>query len=265
MEQNREEKREGREIRFGAPQKRPEREHGKLYCWLDNFWYHHKWATIATLVAVLVLSVCIFQMCSREKPGDMTLITAGPYGFATNETGLGDLKKCLATYLAEDYNGNGVKDVTLHSYTIFSEAEAAEYESRVDEKGEPLGLKVDRYQNTQEYQSFTQYLTTGDAAVMFVSPWLAQEYATTTNALVDLGELLGATPENGLLATSAGGKSVCYGVKLSETALWRENSAIRDNLPEDTVICLLAPGILGNNADVEIYNRAVKLVKALIR
>lgn len=265
MEQNREEKREGREIRFGAPQKRPEREHGKLYRWFDNFWYHHKWATIAALVIILVLSVCIFQMCSREEEGDVTLITAGPYGFTANEAGLNDLKKCLATYVAGDYNGNGIKDVTLHSYTIFSEAEAAEYEGRVDENGESLGLRVDRYQNTQAYQSFTQYLTTGDAAVMFVSPWLAQEYATTTNALVNLNELLGTTPENGVAIARAGGESVCYGVRLSETALWRENSAIRDNLPEDTVICLLAPGILGNNADVEIYNRAVSLFVALIQ
>ena len=265
MEHNRDEKREGREIRFGAPKNRPEKAHGKVYRWFDNFWYHHKWATIATLVLVVVLSVCIFQMCSREEEGDVTLITAGPYGFATNESGLSDLKKCLATYVAEDYNGNGMKDVTLHSYTIFSEAEAGEYESRVDENGESLGLTVNRYQNTQEYQSFTQYLTTGDAAILFLSSWLAEQYATTTNALVDLGGFLGATPENGVLATVSGGKTVCYGVKLSETALWRENSAVRDNLPEDTVICMMVPGVLGNNADVETYNRAVAMLKALIR
>ena len=265
MEYNREDKREGREIRISRPQKREEREHGKLYRWLDNFWYHHKWKTIAALFLTVVVTVCVLQMCSREEKGDVTIIAAGPYGFVTNETGLNDLKKCLSTYIPEDYNGNGVKDMTLHTYTIFSEDEAKEYEGRVDENGEPLGLTVDRYQNTQEYKSFSQYVTTGDAAILFLSPWIANQYATTTGALMDFNDLLGTTPENGVSVTPEGGETICYGIRLSKTALWRENSAVRENLPEDTVICLMVPGLLGNNADVNTYNESVAFVKALIQ
>jgi len=265
MEHNREEKHEGREIRLGGTGKRTEREHGKLYRWFDNFWYHHKWATIATLVILTVITVCIFQMCAREEKGDVTIVAAGPYGFVTNETGLNDLKKCLSTYIPEDYNGNGVKDVTLYTYTIFSEEEAKEFESRVDENGDPVGASVDRNQNIQQYQSFSQYLTTGDAAVLFLSPWLAKEYAANTGALVNFSDLLGQAPENGVFLTREGGELVCYGIKLSETALWRENSAVRENLPEDTVICLMVPGLLGNNADAEVYNRAVAFAKNLVK
>lgn len=266
MEHNREEKREGREIRFGgSPKPRKEKEHGKIYRWFDNFWYHHKWKTIASTFLAVVVTVCTLQMCGREKPGDIIILTAGPYGFFDNEAGLNDLKKCLSTYIPEDYNGNGVKDITLQNYTIFSEDEAKEYEGRVDENGDPLGLKVDRNQNTKEYQNFSQYIINGNAAILFLSPWLANQYATTTGLLMNFTELLGTDPQNGMFATPEGGKTICYGIKLCETALWRENSAIRANLPEDTVICLMKPTILGKNADVEIYNRSVAVVKALIQ
>ncbi len=265
MEHNRDEKREGREIRIGGPKNRREKEHGKLYRWFDNFWYHHKWKTIAILFLIIVVTVCVLQMCGREEQGDITVVTAGPYGFVTNETGLSDLKKCLSTYLSGDHNGNGQKDITLYSYSIFSEDEAKALENRVDENGDPAGVSIDRNQNAQEYRSFSQYLQTGDAAVLFLSPWLAQEYATSAGILVNLTDLLGAAPENGVFATLEGGGTVCYGIKLSETALWRENSAVRGNLPEDTVISLMVPGLLGNNSDVEIYNQAVAYFKAIVK
>ncbi len=266
MEDKREDKFEEREISLvGARRARADKEHGKLYRWLDNFWYHHKWATIATIFIVLVLVVCILQMCGREEEGDIKVVTAGPYGFLTDEAALTNLKNCLSTYLAADYNGNGVKDVTVYSYTIYSEEEAKALEAQVDENGEPLGYTVDRNQNTQEYSGFTQYLTTGDAAVLFLSPFLAGAYAATGNALVNFTELLGETPANGVVTVREDGSTACYGIRLCETTLWHENSAIRNALPEDTVICLMMPGLLGNNSDEEIYNRAVEFVKALVK
>lgn len=266
MENKKEDKLKERDIVFGgAPKERPEKEHGKIYRWLDNFWYHHKWATIAVLFIAVVLTVCVLQMCSREEEGDVKILTAGPYGFFADEAKLTNLKNCLSTYIADDYNGNGVKDVTVFSYTIYSEKEAAALESQVDENGEPLGYKVDRYQNTQEYAGFTQYLTTGNAAVLFLSPWLFEEYAANSNALVSVSDMLGAVPQNGVLTVREDGSTACYGVRLSETALWRENSAIRTALPEDTVICLMAPGLLGSNSDAKTYNHAVEFFQALIK
>lgn len=264
MKENREEKREAREIKFGSEKRRTEKEHGKLYRWLDNFWYHHKWATLAALFLVIVITVCALQMCSREEEGDITVVTAGPYGFVTNEAGLLDLKNCLSTYLPDDYNGNGIKDITVYSYSIFSEQEALELENRVDENGDPAGVAIDRYQNTQEYSNFTQYLQTGDAAVLFLSPWIAEEYSTKNGVLVNFTELLGQQPENGVFATLENGNKICYGIQLCETKLWRENSAVRNTLPEDTVICLMMPGLLGNNSDQIKYNQATAYVKKLI-
>ncbi len=266
MEHKREDKLKAREITSArTPAAKPEREHGKLYRWFDNFWYHHKWATIATLFILVVITVCTFQMCTREETGDITVVTAGPYGFMTDEAKLTNLKNCLATYLASDHNGNGVKDVSVYSFTVYSESEAKEFEAQTDENGNLLGYSVDRYQNTKEYSSFSQYIQTGDAAVFFLSPWLASELVGTGSVLVNFSELLGYTPENGVVLEREDGSTVCYGIALKETALWRENGAIRGALPEDTVICLMAPGLLGNNKDSEIYNRSVAFIKEIIK
>lgn len=265
MEEKRDDKMGEREIRFSPrPPKRPPSEHGKLYRWFDNFWYHHKWKTIATLFVVVVVTVCTLQMCTREQEGDITVVTAGPYGFVTNEVALQSLKNCLATYLEGDYNGNGVRDITLFSYTVYSQDEAAAYESMTDENGESLGQSVDRYQNTQAYSNFSQYVQTGDAAVLFLSPWLAEERASVGGMLMNFTDLLGETPSNGVVKVREDGSSVCYGIALKETALWRENAVIREVFPDNTVICLMAPGILGNNADEEVYNRSVAFVKRII-
>ena len=261
MEENKYEKLDERAIKLGGG---PEKEHGKAYRWLDNFWYHHKWGVIAALAVVLVLTVCIAQMCGREEQGDIVIIAAGPYGFVTNEAGQRDLTNCLATYLDQDYNGNGKKDVTLRNYTVYSEEEIKALANRVDENGLPNGVNVDRYQSTQAYQAFTQYLTTGDAAVMFVSPWIAEEYSTGRAVLLDFTTLFDEMPTGGILTTREDGTTACYGIRLSQTALWRDNSAIRNNLPEDTVVCLLRPGLVGNNADEARYQGALELIKAIV-
>ena len=45
-DERKEEKLEEREIVFRPNAAKSERPHGKVYRWLDNFWYHHKWKTI---------------------------------------------------------------------------------------------------------------------------------------------------------------------------------------------------------------------------
>lgn len=243
-----------------------ERQHGKLYRWLDNFWYHHKWAVIVTLFIAVVLTVCIVQMATREGDGDVSVVAAGPYGFMTDEAGLTSLQQCLATYLPADYDENGAKEVRVYSFPVFSEAEAEALANRTDENGNNLGLSVDGYANTQEYQRFSQYITTGEAAVMLLSPWLFEELTGRSDCLVDVASLVdGGVPANAIATQKADGSIGYYGIRLCETKLWRDNSAIRGKLPEDTVLCLMMPTLLGDNADEEHYNKSVEYFGILMQ
>ena len=44
--------------------------------WLDNYWYHYKWHTIAVLFAIFVVVICTFQMCRRTVT-DIQIMYAG--------------------------------------------------------------------------------------------------------------------------------------------------------------------------------------------
>lgn len=248
----------------GTP--KPPRKHGKVYRWLDNFWYHHKWVTIAAIFITVVLLVCILQMCKREEKPDVTVAMAGPYSFTTDEAALTNLKKCLATYLSADLNGDGEKTVKVNYYSIYSEQEIKDEAARVDEEGNPAGKEISTAQNSQEYNLFRQYLTTGDAAVLFLSPWLFEEYSTKSVCLADVAPHFGtALPAGAEIVTMEDGSTRVYGVRLADTALWRENHAISSVLPENTYICLMLPGVLGNNSDVDSYNAAVSFYLALTK
>ena len=248
----------------GTP--KPPRKHGKVYRFLDNFWYHHKWVTIAAIFIAVVLLVCILQMCKREEKPDVTLVMAGPYSFTTDEVSLEGLKKCLATYLAADLNGDGEKTVKVNYYSIYSEQEIRDEAARVDAEGNPVGKEISTAQNSQEYSLFRQYLTTGDAAVLFLSPWLFEEYSTKSVCLADAAAHFGEnTPAGAEVVVMEDGSTRVYGVRLADTALWRENSAVRNALPENTYICLMTPGVLGNNSDVDAYNAAVTFFLALTK
>ena len=46
---------------------------GKFFTRLENFWYHYKWAVIGVAFAVIVLTVCLWQVFTTDKE-DITLV-----------------------------------------------------------------------------------------------------------------------------------------------------------------------------------------------
>ena len=45
----------------------------KAYKWLDNYWYHYKWVTLAVVFFVTVFSALTAQMLTKEKPDAVIL------------------------------------------------------------------------------------------------------------------------------------------------------------------------------------------------
>lgn len=259
-ENRKEEKLEGREIGFGGFPKgdtKAERQHGKLYTWLDNFWYHHKWATIAVLFALIVLTVCVVQMCSREDKGDLSVVLAGPYGFTGEESGYDDVRACLSTYLPADYDESGDRKTDIVHYTIYSADQIASLSNQ--------DVTVNTAANAQNINSFFDYLKLGESAILFLDPYLFGELAKNYGYLADLGENYGIAATDPRAVTCAIGEesTAVLGIKLSETALWRDNVAIR-HLPEDTVVCMLKPFALGKNSNPDEYAKEVAYFKALM-
>ena len=257
-ENRKEERLEGREISFsGNLTGVAEKQHGKLYRWFDNFWYHHKWATIAVLFAVIVVTVCVVQMCSREDKGDLSVVLAGPYGFTGEEGGYDDVRACLSTYLPADYDESGDKKTDIVHYTIYSADQIAALGNQ--------DVTINTATNAQNFSAFFDYLKMGESAILFLDPYLFGELAKNKGYLADLGENFGysTTDAAAVVYTDGDGNSAVLGIKLAETSLWKDNAAIR-TLPEDTVVCMLKPFAFGKNSSPDEYAKEVAYFKALM-
>lgn len=252
FENKREERLEGHDISLGGGTARAERQHGKLYRWLDNFWYHHKWKTIIISFFAIVALVCILQMCGKEDSGDINVVAVGPYNFFSEDSGITDLKNCLATYLPADYDEDGVKKVDIISYTVYSEEQIVALQQQ--------DVFINTANNKNEYDNFYSYVQTGEASILLLDPWLYEEMQ---GKLIDLNALLGYMPMGAITSADEQGKVFCYGVRLGDTALYKENSSMQV-LPEDTVICLVTPLFMGKNSDEAEFAKAKEFVAALI-
>ena len=250
---NKEEKLQAKEISLGGTVTKAEKPHGKLYRWLDNFWYHHKWKTIIISFFAVVILVCTLQMCRKEESGDIAILAVGPYSFVSEDSGLSDFQNCLGTYLPADFDGNGVKKVDVISYTVYSEEQIKAYQAE--------GIQMDTAGNVSAKNQFHSYMQTGECSILFLDPWLYEE-VKANGLLKELQAQLGYTPEGGIL-TESEGKSACYGVRLGDTALYRENIAMQ-KLPADTVICIAAPVVTGKSGKEAEFAKAVDYFKALV-
>ena len=244
--------------------KRAEREHGKLYKWFDNFWYHHKWKTLICLFLVLVILVCTLQMCEREEKGDISVMLAGPYTFIENEEGLSSLRLCLARYLPTDYDGNGKRQVDAVSYMIYSKEQIEEIQKGTDDNGNPIRVNTATIQDN--YEQYNTYMMLGATSVLFLDPWLFEEIAKKENGyLADLSQTYGKLPEQGAVSyTGKDGTAKVLGVRLGDTALYRNNIAVSTVLPEDTVLCLMVPFAIGNSSKPAEYQKSVDFFASLV-
>ena len=77
----------------------------------DNYWYHYKWQNIGVLAAVVILTVLIVQMVTKDSP-DYRLILVTGQGIPTEATDLlaADLEK-----YGRDVNGDGEVKVSIEN------------------------------------------------------------------------------------------------------------------------------------------------------
>ena len=232
-------------------EKKPSREivvNNGFLSWLDNFWYHYKWVTLGVLAALIILLVCLLQTCSTQK-ADTTVVYAGPTLLSVSESE--QVSRLLGTVLPEDYDKNGETYARLSTYEIYSEDQIRKITAETDAAGE-RGY-VDRSRNTGEYQTFTTYQQTGESTVYLLDPWLYE--SLPEGYLRSVEEVVGYAPE-GMLSDGCG-------VRLGDTALYREYAVLR-LLPEDTVVCMMAPFVWGGSSDEERYAFEEELYRALV-
>ena len=132
-------------------------EQSKFLRWLDNFWFHYKWQTIAVLLVVVLLAVTLPQ-CGKSEGNGITVTFAGGY-VMTNEEQSG-LKSVLGA-------ADGDLRVTMGQYSILTEEEIVANNTYTDpqtgeEKLDTVGRNLDRGYNQDRIRTLQSYLMTGD-------------------------------------------------------------------------------------------------------
>ena len=221
---------------------------GGFLGWLDNYWYHYKWITVGVAFALIVLIICTVQMCGKEKD-DLVILYAGRNQLSAAEAE--DICSVFEAVCPEDFDGNGEKELGLSAYYILSETQINDMIKDTSAAGE--AVYIDKSYNSSQYDTYYSYLQTGDSSVLLLDPWLYSELESG-GRLAELEGVLGYAPDGAV------GK---YGVRLGDTALY-EQYAVLKLLPEDTVICILKPYVIGKNSKEEYYAYEKKMLKALV-
>ena len=216
---------------------------------IDNFWFHYKWPVIGIAFAVVVFLVCFIQSCTKEDE-DIIIVYAGPYQPVIEDFEV--VNNIFDTVLPEDYDGNGEKNVAISRYQIYSNEQINKIIAETDESGKH-GV-FDRNYNTSQYDAYSSYILQGESSVLLLDPWLYESLKNNGNGvLMKLDEAFDNLPENTL-----GG----YGITLGETSLYNEYAGMRV-LPEDTVVCLLRPLMMGKSRKEENYKIEKEMFAAI--
>ena len=131
-------------------------EKGKFLKWLDNYWYHYKWPTIAVAFFVVVIAVCLIQSITIEKK-DILITYAGPTSLTGDEKLA--IETALTDALPEGFGDNGREGKAgFVPYLIYSKDQIKEIEERNSESEDPI--YIDTVFIANEYSTLnSQYKT----------------------------------------------------------------------------------------------------------
>ena len=215
---------------------------------VENFWYHYKWGTVIGAFFLIVFLICTLQMCGKEKE-DISILYAGEKFLSVEE--LGALETLMETVMPEDFDGSGKKDAVMIGYQILSREQIEKIEAQTGEDGKP-GY-VDKSYNSSNYDNYYDYIQTGESSICLLSGWLYEELAAR-DRLMKLSDVLGEIPEGAISE---------YGIALGETSLY-ESYGVMQKLPEDTVICILRPLVVGKSSKEKMYAREKEMFSAML-
>lgn len=218
--------------------------------WLDNFWYHYKWTVIVVLFFVSVITVAIVQFATAPEY-DIHIVYAGYYRMDSAERAR--FEDTFNGICPRDFDGNGEKLVNIRDFQIYSEQEIIEEQSRYEAESDRF--EINRKYNADEFNSFSNYILTGDSSVYIISPSL-YENLKSANRLAPLSELY----PNGNLPVGA--MEDGFGIAFGETDFYRYNPSMQV-LQDDLVLCILKPNLVGANSEDKTYGEAKEFFHAV--
>ena len=221
---------------------------------LENFWYYYKWHTIVALFCIFVFLICTLQMCSKV-PIDAYIVYAGEreIGRTVDDGDIPEYNR-LVSALKEyvpDYNSDGETSVSLITLFALSEEEIKKYEGEV-------GKEINYTLLREDAQTLGDRLHVGEYYIYLLSPdvYLKHRGEDDNLLFVPIAGYVNDGTEVDLYDECA--------VKLSSTRLYRDSAAVREILPEDTLLVMrrksAVGGIFGGVDNDERFARAEEIL-----
>lgn len=228
----------------------------KVLTWLDNFWYHHKWKVIIIAFFAIVLVVGIVQMTNKTE-SDIT-VTVATHTIFYKEN-VDSLEKDLTSLMPTDRNGDGKKVINLKPYKIYSESEMKEAnEAETDANGHPV-IYADESYNKEQIKQFNSYIGLGECSVMILSEYMYEDVVsrrTDVSLFISMEEIYGENLPQGVTADG-------YGIRLKETGAYAYFESFK-TIPDDAVICIMRPFVIGNGNAEEKIQFATEYFKSIV-
>ncbi len=216
---------------------------------MQNFWYHYKWHSIVALVLVIAITVCSLQFCTKESY-DAYVLYAGSrnIGRTSKDGDVAEIATVISSLkrVADDFDESGETSISFTNYYYLSGDEA----SSLDDVNHAL-LNNDRAALSSVLEHSEYYLC-------FISRAVYDEYhgVGSSERFVLLDKYKSAHPELEYYTDSA--------IYLSSTEAYKLPGL--SNLPEDTLICIRHPSVLGAKSDEHMmhFNNANKILENIL-
>ena len=187
----------------------PQSEFAKKF---ENFWYYNKWKVIFGIFIIFVAVVCIVQFVTREDY-DVSVLYGG--AFRASDTRVPDMQDSLSAIRSEnDKDGVGINIIEIYG------------EDYVKEHPE-----VNTANNSSNYDTLCQLITTGEFSVLILDKWIYDEIKNS----MGLRKVSEVCSENGPDADAMYDE---YAVYFKKTDFYNRYSSTFGGLSEDCVICL---------------------------
>ncbi len=225
--------------------------------WLDNFWYHYKWHTIAALFVLITGVVITLQMCTRTSY-DIHIVYAGNHEIRRTGTGASPYSEAVASLnrLSGDYDGDGEVNVDFINLFVVNE------EERDALIGSAPGLKINETLVKEDTDTLENNMIVGDYYIFFLSRRLYLEYSAELDGAL-LASLEPYTKEGADYEFVSEDKTGIYLRSLNISRL-----PTLSELPEDTVICMrkLSPvaSVFGKKQNEKNFKNSEEVMKNIL-
>ncbi len=236
---------------------------GGFVAWLDNFWYHYKWHTIAAIFVLVVAIVCTVQLVQREDY-DAVIAYAGSKDVSKKAEN-GDVAEIVTLQtslkdVVKDVDGNGEISISLETFFWLSTAEIQALEAELAEKREEEGIveEINYALLTSNRNTVDSLMLSSEYFLWFMSDDLYEYIKKNSNdsRFVDLS----AMPDGDSNAEFYGEDTCAIYLKSTE---FYKMPGICD-LPEDTLIVVRRLGIGANKGTKKAYEAALDSAKEII-